>query len=34
MITLQDMYILQNALRAAGVCISCEITVLSELVKE
>lgn len=30
MITLQDVYKLQNALRAAGVCASCEITVLSE----
>lgn len=30
MITMQDVYKLQNALRAAGVCASCEITVLSE----
>lgn len=30
MITLQDVYKLQKALRASGVCASCEITVLSE----
>lgn len=30
MITLQDVYKLQNALRASVVCASCEITVLSE----
>lgn len=30
MITLRDVYKLQNTLRDAGVCASCEITVLSE----